>query len=223
MQKPFTTGIFSFFYISLKGSFKSIYGIGRSIGKTLIFTKNTVFEKKINELYKENLFHQVNSNLLTINCIIFLSLDQQILNADNSNLVIKSDKKYLAELFKNERQLKMIQFQEIDQFSEFFIQCNLSSYFTEEIKYILFSKNRSEKFILIFTNYYFCICTLKEMIKVEYLIPFMQINGIGVFNNRVSISLKNSNKIEINLHNKKFKDIMKYEIIDKFEEVLKNN
>ena len=45
-EKPFTTGLFSLVYCSLKGSFNSIYGIGRSIGKTLIFTKNTVFEKK---------------------------------------------------------------------------------------------------------------------------------------------------------------------------------
>jgi hypothetical protein len=134
---------------------------------------------------------------------------------------MKFEKKNLNDLLKDERQIRLLLFQEIELCSQFFVESNLSSYFTEEIKYILFSKNRSDKFIIILTNYYFCIATIKDMIKIEYLIPFLQINGLGIFNNRLSISLKNGNKIEINLLKKKFKDIMKYEILDKFDEITK--
>ena len=68
IEKPFTTGIFSLVYCSIKGGFNSIYGIGRSIGKTLIFSKNTIFYNNFLELLKENLKHQINSKLIKVNC-----------------------------------------------------------------------------------------------------------------------------------------------------------
>jgi len=47
------------------------------------------------------------------------------------------------------------------------------------------------------TNYYFCLCSVKQKVKCESLIPFVQINYLNDSMNKVDIILKNANKIEM--------------------------
>ena len=84
IEKPFTTGIFSLVYCSIKGGFNSIYGIGRSIGKTLSFNKNTIFYNNFLDLLKENLRYQINSKLMKVNCK-FVNFNRRLSNIREQN------------------------------------------------------------------------------------------------------------------------------------------
>lgn len=263
-ERPLTTGIFSLLYASVKGSFSSVYGIGKSLTLTIRNFNRSNYDSPIyftfSEIIKENLiFNRNNMHLIVCNL-------KKILEHNNTKIQLNQ---FLNKIIINEKDddtSSMYSGQSntnSNTYSYTYLtqNCNhVSNYFSElyskfyrqsfvhpifaslsdslkdenyKIKNLLICRNMNEKndnYLLLITNYFFLICTKNQncqnsptnnipSIKVEYLIPFLEICKMSTFSSRNSIIilLKNGSTFEFTFSDRISQKFFKYEILDKFE------
>jgi hypothetical protein len=227
-ERPLTTGIFSLLYASVKGSFSSVYGIGKSLTLSIKNFNRSNYDSPIyftfSEIIKENIINsRSNLNLIVFNLKKILEHNNTKIQLSHffNKLVYKEKDKDkdddTSSMYSGHSNSNTYFSANLNQmnnyFSEFYskfyrqsfvntIFASLSDSIKEEnykIKNLLICKNLNEKnetYLLLITNYFFLICTKSQhnhnntnspFIKVEYLIPFLEISNMSTYSSRKRI------------------------------------